>query len=242
MPRSKRSSIIALTKTEKRVSARKNELIENVRNAFDDFTDVYVIAVKGMKTPPIQHVREDLRGNCRIFMGRNKVMQHALGKNEEDAYRPELHLIARLLKGNGGLLFVKSLDKGKILETLAAASSPISLKGGEIAPSNVSVPAGALDAARFPSCMEPELRMLGLPTQLRTDRTESGAFDTRIWVLSDTPIAVKGEPITAPNARLLRHFGHREGRFEMEVTGRWSKDGFELLKDELAHLLDDPEE
>lgn len=42
---------------------------------------------------------------CRFFLGKNKVMRVALGRDEDEEYRDNLHKLALYLTGQVGLLF-----------------------------------------------------------------------------------------------------------------------------------------
>ena len=51
-----------------------------------------------------KQVRKELK-DSRLFLGKNKVMQIALGRTEAEEYGDELMEISKQLSGNKGLLF-----------------------------------------------------------------------------------------------------------------------------------------
>ena len=47
----------------------------------------------------------------RFFFGKNRVMQLALGRTEEEEYRENLHKLTRHVQGQTGLLFTNATEK-----------------------------------------------------------------------------------------------------------------------------------
>ncbi len=71
-----------------------------------------------MRTNPFKNLKETLPG-YKFCLGKNKVMGIALGRSEEDSYKPDLWMLSKNLKGHCCLLFsnsnikeiVKALDQ-----------------------------------------------------------------------------------------------------------------------------------
>ena len=113
MPKSKRVRTKALTKTDSKGAKLKMELVEKIRDAVDNYKSVYVFSYENMRTNLFKQVRVTLK-DSRMFMGKNKVMQIAMGRGEEDEYADNLYKISEDMVGARGLLFSnKSLTEVK---------------------------------------------------------------------------------------------------------------------------------
>ena len=92
----------------------ENGLGGKIRDSVDNYKFLYVFSYENMRTNMFKQVRKELR-NSRLFLGKNKVMQIALGRTEAEEYGDELMEISKQLSGNKGLLFsdknVKAMQK-----------------------------------------------------------------------------------------------------------------------------------
>jgi mRNA turnover protein 4 len=94
MPRSKRNKVIPLTKTKKTIDKdKKEELIENVKGYLDEYSYVYVFKYKNMTNLPMQELRTYWK-DSKFVIGKNKVLQVALGRTEGECYKTNSHLLS----------------------------------------------------------------------------------------------------------------------------------------------------
>ena len=113
MPKSKRKRKVALTKTEGKGAQLKIDLVEKIRDSVDSFKFLYVFSYENMRTSMFKKVRQELKESL-LFLGKNKVMQVALGRDEAEEYGDELMKISNNLSGNRGLLFSDKNDEENI--------------------------------------------------------------------------------------------------------------------------------
>ncbi|KAJ3044151.1 mRNA turnover and ribosome assembly protein, partial [Rhizophlyctis rosea] len=104
MPKSKRSKIVSLTKTDKKGREGKDALFTAIREAVDTYSHIYTFSVENMRNTFLKDVRNDWK-DSRFFFGRNRVMSKSLGESPEEEYRENLHHLSKSLTGNVGLLF-----------------------------------------------------------------------------------------------------------------------------------------
>ena len=83
MPKSRRDKPLALTKTKKHGRASKERLVEDIRECVASYSSVYVFEVENMRNVKLKELREEW-GGSRFFLGKNRVMQLALGKSRDD--------------------------------------------------------------------------------------------------------------------------------------------------------------
>merc|ERR1712093_457840 len=89
MPKSRRNKMVALTKTEKKVGRRKEELVDNLRKGLEEYASVYVFTFENMRSTQFKSVRARWSGS-RFYLCKNKVMQIALGRSGQDGAAHDL--------------------------------------------------------------------------------------------------------------------------------------------------------
>lgn len=210
MPKSKRVRTKALTKTDSKGAKLKMELVEKIRDAVDNYKSVYVFSYENMRTNLFKQVRVTLK-DSRMFMGKNKVMQIAMGRGEEDEYADNLYKISEDMVGARGLLFsnkslteVKKIFKQNVGQDYARA--------GNVATEDVVFAAGPLPS--MPHNMDEPLRKLGMPVMLKMGVV---TLDREFTVCS------KGDVLSPDQARILKHFEYKLAEFSLNLISRWSK-------------------
>ena len=88
---------IALTKTKKKGREGKDKLITNIQDAINKYKYAYVLSHENMTTNPFMKIRKDF-ADSKFFLGKNKVMQYALGRTPEEEFKDNLCLLAKHLK------------------------------------------------------------------------------------------------------------------------------------------------
>lgn len=209
MPKSKRAKVIHLTQTQKKTSETKIALVENIRECADNFSHVYVVRVYNERNEKLKSLREEWKPS-RFFMGKNKVMGVALGRTEEDEYKENMHLITKHLHGDVGLLFTDK-ERNEVVEFFNEFKEDEFARGGFKATYDVTLEKGAKE--QFPHSMEPNLRKLGLPTELKRGV---------IHLLDDFSVCKEGQVLSPERADILKHFGIQMAQFRLEVVGCYS--------------------
>ncbi|QDZ23055.1 mRNA turnover protein [Chloropicon primus] len=225
MPRSKRQRVVTLSKVSKKQREWKEGLIEKVRDAVDKFPSVYVFKYKDMKNNSFKALRDKLRESSRFFLGSNKVLQVALGREAADEVRENMSQLSKLIKGHVGLLFTE-LPLEKVKEEFEGVVEPEFAKAGAKAKETVSFSKGKVDGPhgnKLEHTLEPTLRKNGMPTKLNKGTIE---------LITDFTLCEKGESLTPAQAALLRIFDYKFAQFEMRLLCKWHEDKFEEYEDE----------
>jgi len=110
MPKSKRNKVVALTKVKTKGRAGKEDLVNKVREAVDEFRNAYVVSFENIRSGPFKIIANQWREDSRFFLGKNKVIQVALGKKPEDEPVDNSHLVSKYMRGQVCLLLS---NKGK---------------------------------------------------------------------------------------------------------------------------------
>lgn len=99
MPKSKRNKVVALTKVKKKGKEGKSELLDGVQQAIVNYDNTYVVSWENIRANSFKKLSMGLRDNSKFFLGKNKVMQVALGHTPEDECADNAHLLSKYLRG-----------------------------------------------------------------------------------------------------------------------------------------------
>ncbi|CAG5129291.1 unnamed protein product, partial [Candidula unifasciata] len=158
MPKSKRDKKVSLTQTRKKGLEMKQILIEKIRETADQYANIFTFSVYNMRNDKLKEIRQEW-SHSRLFFGKNKLLQIALGSIEDGEYRENL---SKQLQGQTGLLFTNKGERevSRYFESLYKPSCTRS-----VAAQTVELKEGPLP--EFSQSPESQLRQLGLPVQLK---------------------------------------------------------------------------
>eukprot|EP00440_Ansanella_granifera_P063766 gb/GFBE01069131.1/.p1 GENE.gb/GFBE01069131.1/~~gb/GFBE01069131.1/.p1 ORF type:complete len:213 (+),score=73.97 gb/GFBE01069131.1/:1-639(+) len=212
MPKSKRNKVVALTKVKKRPREDKDKLIEDIREAFEKYTRLYLVSIENERNNFLQEVRKQLRPG-KLVCAKNKVMQLALGTSPENECHENVHKIAEKIAGQCALLFT---DQGPDdVQRLFAEYRPSDFaRSGAPAKETVMLPKGLDALAKLPHSIESHLRQLGLPTVLK---------EGKIHLLGDYTVCKAGEELSADAAQVLKLLDMKQAEFSLTVEDHWQK-------------------
>lgn len=211
MPKSKRAKIVPLTKTKSKTRDNKDSLIEKIHSALEEYSDVYTFTLSNTRTNILQQIREERRADSKLFLGNNKMMMIALGRDEGSSTKPNLHKLSKFLHGHCGLLCT-NLSKKEVKEYFSGVGAQVYARTGQTAGESLTLSAGPLP--QFPHSMFEHLSKLGLPIKL-----DKGV----ILLLQDTTVCDKGDTLSSEAAQLLKLFGMQTAEFRLDLTAHWAK-------------------
>ena len=214
MPRPKAKKPLARNATSSRpTSQRKADLVEQVRLAADEFETVYVFDMVNSRTALLKQIRVEFRDDGRFIFGKTKVMQVALGRNGEEALKPNMDALGRKLTGASSSvgLFFTNLDPNTAEQRFANMKAMDYARSGFKVTKTVELKAGPIIGQ--PSSMLEHLRALKLPVVLRKGIIE----------LEQDHVACKaGEELTVDQAKVLKLFGVMLSEFRIRLLWRWT--------------------
>ena len=217
MPKSKRSKSYSLTVPKKKGQELKAKLLQDIRNCIDTHAYVYVFSVRDMRNSKLKDVRTVWNGS-RFFFGKNKVMAIALGLTPETEYKEGLHKVASLLKGGIGLFFT-SEPTDKVLKWFKGYQEVDYARGGNKATHEVKLPAGPLP--QFQHTMEPQLRVLGMPTAM-----EKGV----VTLITEFEVCKQDAVLTPEQCQILKLLAIPMALFYIQFLCHWHKEDGEFTQ------------
>lgn len=219
MPKSKRNKVVTLSKTKKKGREHKESIVNQVRQALEDYISVYVFSFENMRNVKFKDLRDRLKGSSRFFLGSNKVLQIAVGRTVSDEVKDGIHKASEMLHGECGLFFT-NLPKEEVMRIFETFEERDFARTGSLATETIELEEGPLE--QFTHEMEPFLRKQGMPVRLNKGVIE---------LVADHVVCQEGEPISPEASRILHLLGVQMATFRLNLVCRWSPDEFEIFRD-----------
>jgi len=223
---------VALTKTAKKTRDHKTNYIDTVREAIDANDRLYLFSYENMRSNHFKDVRLHFRGSGgdknsmsddnhdssgadgRIFLGKNKLLQIALGRAPEDEYSDNLHKLSKILSGSVGILCTNQ-SASDVEEYFAKLAVEDFARAGAIAPRSVSLTKEQVET--HPVSMVEQFRKLGLPVEVKNGRVSF------IGGRDEWEVCREGKELTVEQCKLLVHFGVKLALFKIDLVCRWER-------------------
>ena len=205
----------------------KERLVAKVQAAAEEHSTLMVFRCTNVRSQVIHAIR-DKWADSKIFFGKNKVVQVALGRTPADEVQDNMHKVSERLRGACMLLFTNR-DRREVEDFFANFHEREYARMGMLVTQDVEIKEGPL--TQFAHSQEPYLRGLGLPTRLNR---------AVVTLERDFQICRKGDKLTSEQARLLKAFGLQLAEVNFSLDSVWRQGRFELVGD--MDLGEDEEE
>jgi len=166
----------------------KAAYFEKLEQLLKEYKSIFIVTVDNVSSQQMHEIRQSLRGEGVVLMGKNTMVRRALKGLINDS--PEYERLLPHVKGNVGFVFTNADLKDtreKILSNRVAAPA----RAGAVAPGDVYIPAGNTG-------MEPGktsfFQALGVPTKIARGTIE---------ITSDLKLIEAGNKVGASEATLL---------------------------------------
>ncbi|KAI9845824.1 MAG: ribosomal protein P0 (A0) (L10E) [Sclerophora amabilis] len=141
-------------------SNNKAAYFDKLEKLLKDYKSIFIVTVDNVSSQQMHEIRQNLRGNSVVLMGKNTMVRRAIKGFISDF--PEYERLLPHVRGNVGFIFTNAdlkETREKILSNKVAAPA----RAGAVAPADVYVPAGNTG-------MEPGktsfFQALGVPTKI----------------------------------------------------------------------------
>jgi mRNA turnover protein 4 len=218
MPSSKRVKPVTLTKTGSKGRTIKTELIEKIRSELDSYRCLFVFKFENMRSDKFKDVRIFFR-DSRFFLGKNKLMQIALGRTQEEEYKENIFQLSKAISGNVGLLMTNR-PKEEVISYFSNFCIPDFARAGHIAPRTIILSPQDNPLQYYPIQMLETFRKLGLVVEVKK---------SILGLASPFTVCTEGEPLTPESAKLLVHFDIKIAEFKVKLECCWVDGEFEEL-------------
>lgn len=165
---------------------------EKLEALLKEYKSIFIVTVDNVSSQQMHEIRQSLRGEGVVLMGKNTMVRRALKGLITDS--PEYERLLPHVRGNVGFVFTNS-DLKEIRDKILANRVAAPARAGALAPLDVFVPAGNTG-------MEPGktsfFQALGVPTKIARGTIE---------ITSDLKLIEAGNKVGASEATLLNLLG-----------------------------------
>ncbi|KFX97316.1 hypothetical protein O988_04925 [Pseudogymnoascus sp. VKM F-3808] len=169
-------------------TANKAGYFDKLKGLLEEYRSIFVVSVDNVSSQQMHEIRQSLRGEGVVLMGKNTMVRRAIKGFVADS--PEWERILPFVKGNIGFVFTNS-DLKEIRDKILANKVAAPARAGAVAPGDVYVPAGNTG-------MEPGktsfFQALGVPTKIARGTIE---------ITADLKLVEAGTKVGASEATLL---------------------------------------
>lgn len=231
MPSSKRNRVIPTSKTRKNHKDLVRRLHSNIQEAAEKYSHIFVFSVDNVRNNFIKEVRVEF-ADSRIFMGKTKVMQVALGRTPETECVPGVSGLQDYMMGEIGLLFTDREPKD-VEDYFRSYSKLDYARSGAVAAQDFRIPPGELYTAYgveggeedpLPMSIEPTLRRLGVPTKIMKGKvTLEDRPEDSMDAEEGYGVCKEGDVLDSRQTSILKIFGVRMAEFTMDLKAAYDK-------------------
>lgn len=190
----------------------------------DDYTQILVVAADNVGSNQLQNIRQGLRGDSVVLMGKNTMMKRSIRIHAEKTGNKAFLNIIPLLVGNVGLIFTKG-DLKEVSEEVAKYKVGAPARVGLVAPVDVVVPPGntGLDPSQTSF-----FQVLNIPTKINKGTVE---------IITPVELIKKGDKVGSSEAALLAKLGIRPFSYGLVVQTVY--DNGSVFSPEVLDLTED---
>ncbi|KAK1978049.1 ribosomal protein L10 [Colletotrichum cereale] len=169
-------------------SANKAGYFDKLKGLLEEYKSIFIVTVDNVSSQQMHEIRQSLRGQGVVLMGKNTMVRRALKTFIPDS--PEYERLLPFVKGNVGFVFTND-DLKDIRDKILANKVAAPARAGAVAPSDVWIPAGNTG-------MEPGktsfFQALGVPTKIARGTIE---------IVSDLKLVEANNKVGPSEATLL---------------------------------------
>ena len=203
---------------ERATTAKKAQEAKELAELIDKYSTVLIASLHKVRAIQLQELSKKFREDVKMKVAKSSTLQRAL----EASSKPTIKELESASTGSNVLLLT-NLNPFKLSIQLDRSKSKMAAKAGDIAPSDITVPAGNTGLPPGPAISE--LNEAGIRT-----RIESGS----VYVLRDTVVAKKGEPIQPRVASVLQKLGIKPLEVGLNIKAAYDSGVF--IKGEDIHV------
>jgi large subunit ribosomal protein L10 len=203
---------------------KKLQLYENLQRLAKSYNVIALSKMTKVRSAQLMSIRKKFRSEIKIITIKNKVAQRSFEKIFSDV--KGLEFLNKELEGQCALMFT-NINPFKLNLTFDKNKIFLAAKGGDIAPNELTIPAG--NTGINPGPVLSEFKESKVPTKI-----DQGT----IWVSKDTVVAKKGDLISQKLAALLSKLDIKPIEAGIAVNYAISE-GLEFKEKDLKIILED---
>ncbi|KAK3941559.1 60S acidic ribosomal protein-like protein P0 [Diplogelasinospora grovesii] len=184
-------------------TGNKAGYFDKLKGLLEEYKSIFIVTVDNVSSQQMHEIRQALRGEGVVLMGKNTMVRRALKTFVADT--PEYERLLPFVKGNVGFVFTNG-DLKQIRDKILANKVAAPARAGAVAPIDVWVPAGNTG-------MEPGktsfFQALGVPTKIARGTIE---------ITTDLKLVEAGGKVGPSEATLLNMLNISPFTYGMGIT------------------------
>jgi large subunit ribosomal protein L10 len=205
------------------VAVWKKEIFDDLTELLKKYSVIAVADLQKVRSSQIQEIRKKLRGKAELIVAKNTILRKAAAKAAGE--KEKIDQFAQSLTGSKVLIFTQ-LNPYELIIFLNKNKVRVPAKGGDIATSDIMIPAG--NTGLQPGPVISEFNEAKVQT-----RIEAGS----IFVARDTVVVLKGDVIPIKTASLLSKLGMKPTEAGLSLSYAYDN-GLVLGPNDLVFDLD----
>jgi len=181
----------------------KKKRVTELTNLLDKNKTIGIVNLASLPARQLKAVRAKLRDKIQFVFATKTILKRAL----ESSKRAPVKHLAQHLDGIYPAIAVSQLEAFELFRQLKGSRQMVSAKPGQIAPADITIPAGPTPFAPGPAISE--LAQLGLKTKV-----ESG----KIVIREDAVVIKQGQPVPLLAASMLARLGVKPMQIGVTLT------------------------
>ncbi len=205
------------------VAVWKKEIYDDLLELLGKYSVIAVADLQKVRSSQIQEIRKKLRGKADLIVAKNTILRKASEKMASE--KKGIDKFAESLTGSKVLIFTQ-MNPFELIIFLNKNKVRVPAKGGDVATSDIMIPAG--NTGLQPGPVISEFNEAKVQT-----RIEAGS----IFIAKDTVVVSKGDVIPVKTASLLSKLGMKPMEAGLSLSYAYD-DGSVLGPNDLAFDLD----
>lgn len=187
------------------VSEKKTRIVKEVGEELEKYPVIGLLDMHKLPARQLHEIRNNLKGKAVIRMVKKRLIRLMLKNSKLDG----IEKMEKYIQGEPALLMSKA-SPFKLARIIEKNKSKAPAKPGDIAPCDITVPAGPTNLSAGPAIGE--LQKVGLETLVQ---------DGKISIKTDKVIAKQGEEITEEVASVLAKLGIEPMEIGLNMVCAW---------------------
>ncbi|MBI2142593.1 50S ribosomal protein L10, partial [Candidatus Woesearchaeota archaeon] len=204
---------------EPKVAEHKSKRAAQLAKLMDSYPIVGIVNVENIPAPQLQKMRRQLRSTVELTMAKKRIINIAIAEAEKG--KPHFSELKKHMTGMPAIAFTKE-NPFKLASALRKSKSAAPAKPGQVAPRDITIPAGPTQFS--PGPIISELSAIGLKTGV-----ESG----KVTIRQDHTAAREGEKISQKVAEVLAKLGVQPMEIGLDLVAIY-EDGTVYTKEILS--------
>jgi large subunit ribosomal protein L10 len=208
------------------VSEEKKQTVQQLVKLIDEYPIIAVVNMESLPARNLASMRTKMRGKVVISMTKKRIIKLAIENSKKEGVQE----LTKHLKGMPALLFTRD-NPFALYKTLKKNQSKAAIKGGQIAPIDLMVPAGPTSFP--PGPIIGELGQLGI---------KAGIDQGKVVIKQDAVLAKEGAVVSDKAAAFLTRMGIEPMRIGLNLVAAYEHgkilDGKVLDIDETKFMAD----